>query len=375
MFKYFITALLLPVLCNPVQAQVQDAVFVLNGTANTDTGIARLIPEGRGQYNLHKLPIYETKIKDGHFVFKDSLDYPYCFKIIIEAQPEYVSDYFFIEPGIQAIRCNIDSFRAVPAIANASMQEYMQSFKKAEEPIDHKAAELDKHYDSIRHKYDKVPSELYYAYLNERDQVAYERRKLLFNYVKAHPGSYVALWQLVVQLKRGYSSILDSIYQQFGNEIKNTYPARVLSTTLSNARKTAPGSYFPQMVLPDTNNTAKALYPFNKYKYTFIDFWFSHCNPCISQFGELKEIFATYKTKGLNMIGISIDDIKNRENWKAAIKKYQLPWTHYIDVGGKEAGQLSISAYPSNFLLNEKGEIVKTNLEPVQLYYFLKENL
>ncbi|MDQ2721557.1 MAG: hypothetical protein M3Z26_17605 [Bacteroidota bacterium] len=44
-------------------------------------------------------------------------------------------------------------------------------------------------------------------------------------------------------------------------------------------------------------------------------------------------------------------------------------------MNGFEADKLSIDAFPANFLLNEKGEIIAKNIEPDELKKLLEEKI
>jgi hypothetical protein len=53
--------------------------------------------------------------------------------------------------------------------------------------------------------------------------------------------------------------------------------------------------------------------------------------------------------------------------WRAVIQREGFDWKQYLDKGGSFAHQLSINEYPTNFLLDEKGVIVKRNIMPAEL--------
>ena len=106
-----------------------------------------------------------------------------------------------------------------------------------------------------------------------------------------------------------------------------------------------------------------------------MDFWYSNCRPCIAQFPHLRETYQAYQSQGFEIIGISTDRTRYKENWMKAIDKYQLSWPQYWDQDGVESSKLSINKFPSNFLLDQHGKIIKKDLRPVELEEFLKENM
>ena len=108
-------------------------------------------------------------------------------------------------------------------------------------------------------------------------------------------------------------------------------------------------------------------------KYVLIDFWFSHCVPCIVQFPKLRELYEQYRYKGFQIIGISIDAKKDKGEWLKAIAKYKLSWDHFLDTDHFEASRLSVSTYPTTFLLGSDGKIISRNLELSELEEFLKK--
>ncbi|GAA4342010.1 hypothetical protein [Flaviaesturariibacter amylovorans] len=58
-------------------------------------------------------------------------------------------------------------------------------------------------------------------------------------------------------------------------------------------------------------------------------------------------------------------------DWLRTIRKFGLPWPQYRDVGGSEAARLNIVSFPSNFLLDAQGNILKKDLSPTELAVFL----
>ena len=67
----------------------------------------------------------------------------------------------------------------------------------------------------------------------------------------------------------------------------------------------------------------------------------------------LKAVYAEYKDKGLDIVGVSMDN--NKKAWLGAIDKYGLPWHHMssLDIRGREVrAQYGINGIPYLILLD-----------------------
>ena len=81
-------------------------------------------------------------------------------------------------------------------------------------------------------------------------------------------------------------------------------------------------------------------------------------------------------SKGLNIIGVSLDD--DAADWKAAIAKDKLTWTQVSNLKKWKdpiALAYEIEEIPSTFILDAKGNIVAKNLRGDELKAKVKELL
>lgn len=362
---------------NKTKAQLIDPVFRLDGNINCDTGTIRLVHENDDIYYPDSVSYYETPIIKGKFLFTGAILYPYAFRLrySIGSKLVYMSDVFFIDPGTQTITCNIDSSRELPILINNSMRELRGSYHTTFRTIELEYYNFTLKYDSLYSEYKKIiPDEIMLTISREQDRFAQKKDSVLLLYSSANPHSFVAMWKLIDKFSSGYKSIFDSIYDQLSAAIKNTYTGTVLAKKLQTASVVNVGNIFPRLLLLNLTNS-KVLVPTNNHKYTLVDFWFSHCFPCISQFNKLKKLFEKYNNKGFDILGISTDGQEYITDWRNVIKANKLPWKQYLDLNSIESKKMSIYTFPTNFLIDDNGKIIAKNIELVELENLLEKNL
>jgi thiol-disulfide isomerase/thioredoxin len=110
-------------------------------------------------------------------------------------------------------------------------------------------------------------------------------------------------------------------------------------------------------------------------QYYLIDFWYSHCGPCVVGFPRLKEIYDQFHGKGFDIVSISVDKQKDKKDYVAAIKKNKLEWNQVWDKDGVTAQKFDINSFPTYILLDKNDRIIKFDIQANQLEAFLKENL
>lgn len=196
----------------------------------------------------------------------------------------------------------------------------------------------------------------------------------LYNYVLKKPDSYVALWSLIERFSLfGQSDIRQKTLSLFSKKMKNTHVWNLLNNDFENSL-IKEYEKFPDIDLK-TNALSQVKLNTYKAKFTLIDFWFSRCKPCLKDIQDLKILYEKYKSKGFEIVGISTDKNEDIDLWQNRIIEYKIPWMQYLDENGIEASKLSISYFPTVFLLDNKGRVIKKDITLVDLDLFLKEHL
>ncbi|MDR0971946.1 MAG: TlpA family protein disulfide reductase [Bacteroidales bacterium] len=104
-----------------------------------------------------------------------------------------------------------------------------------------------------------------------------------------------------------------------------------------------------------------------------IDFWATWCKPCLNEIPHIKQLHNRYKSKGLTVIGISID--RTKDEWAEFIKKNPMPYISLYGDGATLTKRYAFNYIPYNLLVDENGNVLKTNLHGEELDSFVKEFL
>jgi len=319
-----------------------------------------------------------VNVKDRTFKFEGFIRSPQSCHLFAEDSNYACTGKFFIEKGKQRINFNSDSTVRIPPTVykSNSNAEFVSFFHQKEyfskENIWYKTLDI------LSTKYkNKIPDSIMNIYRLSRNELYNERDSTLAVDTKRKKESVIPLWQIVnYTYEKGYSPIYKKIYSLIPKKYKDTEVGKYVAKRLAELSHTLPGTLFPKLELLDTGSRKKLAVLRNiKNKYTLIDFWYSHCGPCIVQFEHLKRLYTQYHQLSFEIIGISVDKLKYKDDWLRIIESKQLPWPQLWDVAGKEAANLSINIYPTNFLLDSDGKIIEKNLSPSELEAFLKVHL
>ena len=194
-------------------------------------------------------------------------------------------------------------------------------------------------------------------------------------YIKNNPSSFVALWHLIEQVSfNGYSIERERSKDMFSITIKKNILWKKLDEDIKSKKIYSIGNIFPKFDIKDLQ-LKKMTLKLSKEKYIFIDIWTSSCMPCIESFPKLKSIYSKYNKKGLEIIGISANSTSRISSWKKSIEQNSLPWINYLDENGVETRKRYVNIYPTTFLLDSEGKIIKRDITPEELEIFLDKNL
>jgi Peroxiredoxin len=349
----------------------QPTNFKIDGTINVDSGKIHL--NFYSDYIPSETKKIVAEVRNKKFSISGYI--PESQGVFIALDDRYLSSNFVIDKGTQTININIDSVRKAPVVKNKTMLEeypdYITFYKEINAKRDllyQKTENLHKLYnydlpDSIRLMLDEEQKAIY----NASDST-------LLKYAERNPDSKVAFWSLVRLMNWGYEPIFDSIYDAFSEILKNGYAGKILNDKLQNGNLLSVGQIFPPFNCQNISDEKLSSHIFLKNKFTLVDFWFSSCGPCRRQFSHLRDLYKQYSSRGFEIVGISVDQTKNKKDWENVIVEEKLVWKQYWDKDGTESQRFSIKAFPTNFLIDSTGKIINKNISMEALGEFLSSH-
>lgn len=128
-------------------------------------------------------------------------------------------------------------------------------------------------------------------------------------------------------------------------------------TKIELSKSTQSGSAIKDFAYKGPNENVIALSSL-KGKYVIVDFWASWCGPCRKSIPKLKELYSEYKSKGLEILSVSIDTDDNA--WRKALTEENMPWLQVLSPNkDKTLKDFNIQGVPTLFLIDREGKIVE----------------
>ena len=157
---------------------------------------------------------------------------------------------------------------------------------------------------------------------------------------------------------------LDSLGSKFKTERPNAKWTQEFLGMLDERRSTAIGQPAPAFALPSLSRKTFLGTADMKGKVLLLDFWASWCKPCRANSPQMVALYKELKPKGLEILGVSLDN--NRAAWEKAVAKDKYTWPQVSDLKMWEADVVSkyrIEGIPYLVLIDREGRIAAKGLE------------
>ncbi len=322
-------------------------------------------------------PIAEATVQNGKFAIQGTVSEPICVSLRIKdtyggvqlmvdnenatvtatAQKSGRSDIDYYEYTDKKVTGSplTDKLYQLTAVRD-SLNEVRMAFEKRYSELNKKLGEAYNAKDQAKIKELKESDE-YKAMGKEDNEFFYAVSNAYTSRMIANKDTY---WGplLMVNFTSYLSPDMRSTFEQFSDAAKNSYYGKKAKDELYPAGGV--GQKVPEFSVTDEAGKTHTLASLLKgKKYLLLDFWASWCGPCRREIPNVKKQYELYKSKGLEVVSISID--KKAADWKKAVKDENLQWPNFLspDV----ATQYKVRAVPTMYLLDSEGRIVAENDE------------
>ena len=356
-----IFVLLLFLSCKDTEVKNNKNSFEVYGKIEPTIDTINLYPGFIGkQYLDSSLYNLKSKIVDGNFNIMGKVHYPHMFNF--HSPKIGVSDPVFIEDGKSEISLKFNNGKRLLEVSELSKSPSQRE------------------YEAFR---DNKLNPVYRKMKNSESKEEYNNLKseidtILTDYAKQNPNSYMAFWLLLDKFCRNgseYNELYEKSLDYFSNEIRELHSFKVFRTTMEQSKNFSFENF--SIPLKDINRN-DVVFNLNNYydknNYLLIDFWFAKCKPCLIEMEEYKPIYDKYRIKGFEIISVAAETPEDVSNWSEVIDKKDFNWEHYLDLGGLETRKLNILKFPTTFLIDKKGRILKKDITPKELQVFLDES-
>jgi cytochrome c biogenesis protein CcmG/thiol:disulfide interchange protein DsbE len=131
----------------------------------------------------------------------------------------------------------------------------------------------------------------------------------------------------------------------------------VLFTVVNNQAK-KPIKQSPKLTLQTADGTSHSIGG-KSGRWMFVNIWASWCGPCREEAPALVQV-AKKLGDEVDFIGVNATSEDTQADAAQFVADYHIPYTILLDPDGKALEAFSIAGYPTSYLINPKGQVVRT---------------
>lgn len=347
----------------------KESKFVVTGTIDgAEEGQVLLQKRTPGGYSV----LDSAELENGTFRLEGFVEYPQMVTLSLKDKRGGLN--FFIENTEITINGHADSIYQASVTGSKTQSEF-ETFRASSEEMN---SELRKVYDRYRVARMEGNEELSASIEKEIDAIDARHVEMQKEFISNNPSSYISpvvLYEISYSLE---SDELEALLNQLDTTLNKVEIVTDLKERLVQMKSVAIGQKAPDFTLNDVNGNPVSLYSKigGATKLLLVDFWAGWCGPCRQENPNVVKVWQAYNSKGFDVFGVSLD--QSADEWKKAIEKDKLTWTHVSDLrywNSAPAKMYAVRSIPANFLLDENGVIVAHNLRGAALEEKVKELL
>lgn len=349
----------------PAMLTAQNNDFVINGKIGN-------LNEPSTAYFLYKtgkdMEMDSCKLQNGHFTFRGTAEYPFMAQIVLNQNginpPNSDADKlnFYVESGEMRIEGNskISTAKVTGSKTNALYNEFHSTLN-----------DIKRRAESIQITYMQAPEQLRNT-LSFKDSLDREYARVMHDYedialsfVKNHPDDMLSLYMLRSNLEVNPDNVrAQEVYLSLSPQIKQSRPGIEVKEIIDKIKTISIGAYAPDFSIQDENGKQVKLSDF-KGKNVVLFFWSPGCSHCKEEVPYLKQDYSRFKDKGLEIVGIAIESLEDKQEWLNAIRDYNMDWINVSELKlwqGDVTNLYSVKTVPYNLLIGSDGRVIAKEL-------------
>ena len=198
------------------------------------------------------------------------------------------------------------------------------------------------------------------------NQLRKKNQALRSEYIDQHPKAFASICMLQAMGLLFTSEQMLAKFNSLDERLKSSATGLAVLERIESNRKTAVGK--PVIPIRQTGLDGEIVdVEALKGKVVIIDFWGSWCGPCRQSHPSMKEMYAKYKDRGLEIIGVANEIAGGPKPMEAQLKSWQkaitddgIHWKHvlYDPAISDLVKAYDIGGYPTKFLVGKDGKFL-----------------
>ena len=338
-------------------AIAQGVTTTVLGTANypegTQVKLSLFEP-----YQRDNTAIDSTVVKDGKFEFRNVETKTGGHIAVLYFGGQGGSDFIFLEGGTVNVKCNDDTagqyYEVGGTPSNDAFNAMRQDIKQVAFAL-HKIAE---EYEAASDEAVKKTFQKEYIALQEVQD------SIMRIHVLRNPNTYLAAFLLPQLFYNMPADEIEKVLVQLPADSKDDARIKRIAEQVERQKPTLPGKTYLDFELNTPGGKKVKLSDYvGRHKLVLVDFWASWCGPCRADMPEVVQLYKTYRKKGLEIVGVSLDN--KADAWQKAIGDLGITWPQMSDLQGWKCAAATlygVNSIPATVLIGKDGVIVDRNL-------------
>ena len=314
-------------------------------------------------------PFAHGIIKDGKFTIEGTIDSP---ALCIAYSRSGANATFFVEPG--TVEVKIGDSPSNTKVGGTGMNDKWQTIMDSTLVI---GAEMNRVGQLLYSPSNDISPEEKSAAMARIENLQGKFNKFIKRYTEQNITNSFGMFMVLYYQDSFSPEELMSLISRMPEELQKNNDIQKLMAEVKHKTEVGVGGSLPDFSMNAIDGrTVKLRDEISKHKITLIDFWASWCGPCRAEIPHVKALYDECKAKGFNVIGISLDEDKDK--WTSAVNSLGMQWLQLSDLNGwhnQIAVAMGVNSIPHTVIVDQSGKILASGLRGERLRDFVISTL